>query len=269
MINIDSEKMPDISIVIISWKMKNLLKVCLNSIFKYTENVTFEVLLIDNNSHDGTYEMVAKEFPKVKIIKNSENKGVAPARKQGMEIASGKYILILDADTELIENSLNCLFDYMEANKGCGLVGCKLVDSDLNLHYSCKRFPSLLALVFRRLEKVKFIGKSNILRKHIMMDWDHNEIREVDYLIGACQFIRREVIDKIGYYDTKIFYGPEDIDYCLRVWKAGWKVVYYPFTKIIHHEQRITKRDFFSKISLQHLKGIFYLYRKYGYRIKL
>ncbi|HVO74777.1 MAG TPA: glycosyltransferase family 2 protein [Ignavibacteriaceae bacterium] len=261
--------MPDVSIVIISWKMKDLLKVCLNSIFKYSKDITFEILLVDNNSRDGTYEMVVREFPTVRIIRNSKNKGVAPARKQGMEIAAGKYILILDADTELIENSLKCLFDYMEKNKECGLAGCKLVDSNMNLQYSCKKFPSLLAFVFRRLENLKVVAESNILRKHIMMDWDHNNIREVDYLIGACRFIRREVVEKIGYYDIKIFYGPEDIDYCLRVWKAGWKVVYYPFTKIIHHEQRITKRDFLSKISFEHLKGILYLYRKYGYKIKL
>jgi len=261
--------MTDVSIVIISWKMKDLLRDCLASIYKHTNNIVFEVLLVDNNSQDGTHEMVAKKFPEVRIIRNSVNKGVAPARKQGMKLTTGKYILILDADTELIENSLKCLFEFMEKNKEYGLVGCKLVDSNMNLQYSCKRFPSLLSLIFRRLESVKFISKSNTLKKHIMMDWDHNEIREVDYLIGACQFIRREVIDKIGYYDTKIFYGPEDIDYCLRIWKAGWKVVYYPFTRIIHHEQRITKRDFFSKISLQHLKGIFYLYHKYGYKIKV
>ncbi len=258
-----------ISIVIISWNMRNLLQTCLQSIYRYTQGINFEIILIDNNSVDGTYEMVMEKFSDIKIIRNKENKGVAPARKQGMHRTKGRYVLILDADTELIENSIKDLYEYMEKNRECGLVGCKLVDSKMNLQYSCKRFPSLSALLFRRLERFKFISKSRTLKNHVMMDWDHKEIREVDYLIGACQFIRRDVIDKIGYYDTNIFYGPEDIDYCLRIWKAGWKVIYYPFTKIIHHEQRITKRNFFSDISLKHLKGIFYIYRKYNGKIKV
>jgi GT2 family glycosyltransferase len=186
-----------------------------------------------------------------------------------MEIAKGKYTLILDADTEFIENSIKHLYDYMEEHFDCGIIGSKLIDSNMNLQYTCKRFPTFFSLIFRRLDRFKVVSESNTLKKHIMMDWDHSEVKDVDYLIGACQFIRREVIDKIGYYDTNIFYGPEDIDYCLRVWKAGWKVIYYPHTKIIHHEQRITKKNIFSDISLRHFKGILYIYRKYNGRIKV
>ncbi len=100
-----------------------------------------------------------------------------------------------------------------------------------------------------------------------MQDWDHQDIKEVDYLIGACQFIRTDVVKKIGMYDDRIFYGPEDIDFCLRIWKAGWKVMYYPFTQMIHHEQRITKKNFFSSIALRHFMGILYIYKKYNFRI--
>jgi GT2 family glycosyltransferase len=261
--------MIDVSIVIISWNMKSLLEVCLQSIYKFNGHIKFEIILVDNNSSDGTYQMVKETFPEVRIIRNSKNLGVAPARNQGVRISNGKYILILDADVELIENVILCLFEFMEKNKECGLVGCKLVDSNMNLQYSCKRFPSILALLFRRLEHFKFIRESKTLKNHIMMDWDHKEVKEVDYLIGACQFFRREVINKIGYYDDRIFYGPEDIDYCLRIWKAGWKVMYYPHAKIIHHEQRITKRNFFSEISLKHLKGIFYIYAKYRGKLRV
>lgn len=263
------ENKPDVSIVIISWKMKDLLHKCLQTIYKFTKDVSFEVIVIDNNSLDGTSEMIETNFPHIKLIKNSENKGVAPARNQGLKEAKGKYILILDADMELVENSVKKLFDFMEATPSCGIVGGKLVDKNLNLQYSCKRFPTLLAFIFRRLEWIKPIKNSSTLRHHTMEDWDHNEIKEVDYVIGACQFFRKEVIEKIGFYDDKIFYGPEDIDFCLRIWKAGWKVYYYPHTYIIHHEQRITKKNLFSKISLKHFAGIFYLYRKYNFRIKV
>lgn len=259
----------EISIVIISWKMRDLLERCLKTIYDFTKNVTFEIIVVDNNSLDGTSEMIQNDFPEVRLIKNSENKGVAPARNQGISKTSGKYILILDADMELVENSIKQLYDFMESNPAAGIVGCKLVDKDFNLQFSCKRFPTITAFLFRRLEWIDSIKNSKTLKHHTMQDWDHNGIREVDYLIGACQFFRKEVVDKIGMYDDKIFYGPEDIDFCLRIWKAGWKVYYYPFTKIIHHEQRITKKNLFSKISMKHFAGIFYLYRKYNFRIKV
>lgn len=258
----------DISIVIISWKMKELLQSCLRSIYKYTSGVKLEIIVIDNNSQDGTSEMFKNEFPEIILIKNKENRGVAPARNQGMTIASGKYVLILDADVELIENSILQLYEFMESNPDCGIVGSKLVSTDRQLQFSCKRFPNLLSFIFRRLERFDVIKNSKTLRYHTMQDWDHQEIKEVDYLIGACQFIRGEVIKKIGMYDDKIFYGPEDIDFCLRVWKSGWKVMYNPHTQIVHHEQRITKKNTFSSISLKHFIGILYIYRKYNFRIK-
>ncbi len=259
-----SKEKYDLSIVIISWKMRDLLEVCLESIFKFTEGLTFQVILIDNFSQDGTIEMVEEKFPSVRLIKNPENRGVAPARNQGLKEVQGKYALILDADMELIENTIFQLYKFMEEHSECGMVGAKLVDSNRDLQYSCKRFPTVTALIFRRLEPFSFISNSKTLKNHLMKDWDHNSVKEVDYLIGACQFFRKEVIDKIGMYDDNIFYGPEDIDYCLRIWKGGWKIFYYPLTKIIHHEQRITKKNPFSLISMRHLKGIFYIFKKYG-----
>jgi N-acetylglucosaminyl-diphospho-decaprenol L-rhamnosyltransferase len=258
----------DVSIVIISWKMRELLKICLDSIYKFTNEINFEIIVIDNDSQDGTPEMIEKDYKKITLLKNSANRGVAPARNQGIRIAKGRYILILDADMEFKENSIAQIYDYMEKNQGVGLLGCKLVDSANTLQYSCKRYPNLLALVFRRLEHYKLIANSKTLRDHIMKDWDHNSIKEVDYVIGACQYFRRKLISEVGLYDDKIFYGPEDMDYCLRIWRFGSKVVYYPFTSIFHHEQRITKKKILSKISIMHLWGIFYIYWKYKGKIK-
>jgi N-acetylglucosaminyl-diphospho-decaprenol L-rhamnosyltransferase len=259
----------DLSVVIITWRMKDLIQKCLSSIFYYTKGLNFEVIVIDNFSNDGTIELIESEFSQVKLYKNKDNKGVAPARNQGIKLSSGKFILILDADMELVENSFLKLFEYMKQNSNCGIVGSKLIDQNFNLQYSCKKFPTLLAFIYRRLENFNFIKNSRTLRYHTMQDWSHNEIKEVDYLIGACQFFRREVIEKIGLYDDNIFYGPEDIDFCLRIWKSGWKVIYFPDTKIVHHEQRITKKNFFSKITFKHFLGILYIYRKYNYKLKI
>lgn len=264
----DTEKIINVSIILISWKMKDLLKKCLESIYKFTDGICFEIILIDNNSLDGTSEMIKNEFPSIKLITNNRNKGVAPARNQGLKIAQGKYVLILDADMELTENSLLQLYNFMESNKSCGLVGCKLVDTDLALQYSCKRFPTITSLLSRRLEIFNFVKNSKTLNYHLMKDWNHKSIVEVDYVIGACQFFRKEIIDKIGYYDDKIFYGPEDLDFCLRIWRIGYKVCYYPLTSIIHYEQRITKKNLFSTISFKHFLGILYIFKKYNFSIK-
>jgi len=263
-----SENKIDVSIIIISWKMRDFLKVCLDSICRVTKGISFELIVIDNDSRDGTAELIQKSYKNIKLIKNSVNRGVAPARNQGIEIAKGQYIFSLDADMELKENSIEHLFKYMEQNPNVGLAGCKLVDSQNNLQYSCKKFPNLFALIFRRLENHNFIQNSTTLKNHIMKDWDHNSIREVDYVIGACHFFRRELINNVGLYDEKIFYGPEDMDLCLRIWKNNFTVVYYPFTSIFHHEQRITKKKVLSKISFKHLNGILYIYIKYRGRIR-
>ncbi len=247
--------------------MQELLRNCLTSIYKFTSGINFEIILIDNNSTDNTYEMVKTDFPEVTLKKNNKNLGVAPARNQGMLMAKGEYILILDADIELIENSIFRLYEFMEKNPDTGLAGAKLIDKDGAVQYSCKRYPSLLALIFRRFEHFNVIANSKVLTRHIMKQWDHNSVKEVDYLIGACQFIRRKAMNAVGVYDDKIFYGPEDIDYCIRMWKSGYKVKYFPFTKMIHHEQRITKKKLISAISLKHLKGLIYIYIKYKGRL--
>lgn len=247
--------------------MRDLLQKCLSSIYNYTKEVSFELIVIENFSNDGTIEMIEQSFPNIKLIKNKENKGVAPARNQGMAIAKGEYVLILDADMELIDDSVSKLYSFMKNHESCGIVGAMLNDSDGNLQWSCKQYPTFRALLFRRLEKFAWVRNSKTLKQHTMAEWAHDEAQKVDYLIGACQFIRRDLMDQIGFYDDKIFYGPEDIDYCLRTWHAGWEVWYCPFTKIFHHEQRITKQKFFSKISVKHFIGISYLFKKYNWKL--
>lgn len=257
----------DVSVVIISWKAKQFLSSLLKSIYGHTKNVTFEVILVDNDSRDGTCDMVQEEYPQVKLISNQTNLGVAPARNRGIDAATGKYLFVIDVDTELFENSIEKLFAFMETHPQCGIVGSQLVDADGRLQYTSRRFPGLLVMIFRRLDFLSSVRNSKALRQHIMAEWDHGSIREVDYVIGACQFIRHDVLKKIGSYDGRIFYGPEDLDMCLRVWKSSYTVVYYPHTKIYHYEQRITKRRVLSLITFKHLLGILYLFWKYRGRI--
>lgn len=257
----------DLSIVIISWKMKALLRGLLSSIARYTEGITYELIVVDNNSKDGTQEMIRSDFPNAKLIINSENRGVARARNQALPIAEGKYILILDADMVLIENSFKKMIEFMDKTQDAGICGGKLISPDGIVQYNARRYPSLLTFILRRLTYLRVVQNSKALKNHEMIEWDRNDIRDVDYVIGACQMIRRDALKAVGLLDEKIFYGPEDIDYCIRMYQNGWKVYYYPCTSIIHYEQRITKKKYFSMLSLRHLCGIFHLFLKYGGRL--
>lgn len=259
----DTMNSVDVSIVIITWNIRGMVQRCLETIHQWTSGVSYEVIVIDNHSTDGTVEMVRSSFPEVRLVVNDRNRGVAPARNQGIRIATGENVLILDADTELMENSVAVLHRFMTEHAECGIVGCKLVDRDGALQYTSRRFPTLWSIVSRRLEFLNFIRTSDALARHMMKDWDHRTVMEVDYVIGACQFVRRSVFEEVGLYDENIFYGPEDLDFCMRVWRHGRRVYYLPDTAIHHLEQRITKRRPFSMITVKHLFGIVYLFYKY------
>lgn len=254
-----------ITVIIITWNAKNFLINCLESLHKENSSEIFELIIIDNNSTDGSLEYIEKNFPHAILIKNRSNKGVGPARNQGLKIAKGKYVLILDVDTKFLTlNGLQLLYDFMEQNRKVGIVGAKLLFPNDEIQHSCRRFPSVVVKLFNRFEKVGKIKNSDALKEHYMLDKDHEKIQKVDYVIGAFQFIRKEVIDKIGYYDEKIFYGPEDIDFCLRAKKAGYDTYYFPEVTLYHFYQRITKK-FFTKITWEHIKGLFYFYWKHKY----
>ena len=255
--------MIDLSIIIISWKMKDMLRELLQSITRHTEGITYEIIIVDNHSEDGTSEMARTEFPEALLIENPVNRGVAPSRNQALPLAKGRYVLILDADMLLIENSFKPMIEFLDTTADAGICGCKLTFADGAVQRNARRYPSPLAFILRRLTFLDCVKNSSILKYHEMSEWERNDVRDVDYVIGACQMIRREALQQVGLLDEKIFYGPEDIDYCLRMYRYNWKVYYYPHTRIIHYEQRITKKKLFSKISLLHLRGIIYIFFKY------
>lgn len=255
---------PVLSVVVISWKMRDLLARMLETLYRYTDSVPFEVICVDNGSGDGTSEMVAERFPAVRLLRNEKNLGVAPARNQGLRMAQGRHVAILDADLELVEDALGPLVEFLEVHPRAGIVGSKLVFPDGTVQFNAKRFPGLFALLARRLSFMNLIDGGRALSQHEMRDWNRGDTREVDYLIGACQVFRRELLDQIGCLDEAIFYGPEDIDFCLRARRAGWQVWYRHDVRIIHHEQRLTKRNPLSKISRKHYVGLLHFFSKHG-----
>jgi len=255
------------SIIIITWNAKHFLEKCLDSVYRRNKDYDFELIIIDNNSIDGTVKFIKENYPNAVLIQNDKNRGVAPARNQGFKVANGKYVLILDVDTELItENAFEKLAEYMDKNKSVGVLGPKLIFPGGELQLTCRKFPSIWVKIFNRFEMIPFIRNLRFLREHYMLNEDHNKILNVDYVIGAFQLIRKSLLDKIGYYDESIFYGPEDIDFCLRAKKNKYKVVYYPDIVLYHFYQRITKK-LFTKITLLHIKALFHFFLKHKYII--
>jgi N-acetylglucosaminyl-diphospho-decaprenol L-rhamnosyltransferase len=255
--------MLDLSITIISWKAKDLLHSCLQSIYQNTEGISMEIIVVDNGSFDGSSEMVEEKFPGVLLIKNEGNRGVAPARNQALARTKGRYVLILDVDTEITAGALTAMIDFMDCTPEVGLVGPKLVDTDRKLRLSCRKFHTIFTPFLRRFSNLPLVARSRMLREYQMEGWDHITPAKVDHVIGACQMIRRKALDVVGYLDDKMFYGWEDTDYCLRMWRKGYSVYYYPYSVVIHHEQRITKEQFISRITLEHIKSMIRFFSKY------
>jgi len=252
-----------LSIIILTFNSENLLRRCLSSIQENTTLNNYEVIIIDNNSTDGTRQFLkSMENNSYRFILNAKNRGVGPARNQGLKITKSEYILILDVDTVVTSGAIDKLVDYLDQNPKCGLAAPKLIDVQGRLQFTCRKYPTIVSKFLRR---VPFNWAQELLSEEEMHDWDHACIREVDYVIGACQLIRRSVVEEIGLLDEKIFYGPEDIDFCLRIWQAGYKVVFCPEAVIIHDEQRITRKKVFSRLSCKHAKGLAYFFWKHKY----
>ena len=250
-----------VSIIILTWNSEREIGACLASLSRGLSEFSSEVIVVDNGSQDQTCAVVRETRPDAQMLCNPENRGVAPARNQGIRLAQGEYVLILDDDTVVQPGALDVLIRYMEDRPKVGLCGPRLTDADGKLQLSCRRFPTLIDKLARRLPSI--LGQETA-RKAEMADWDHRTIREVDYVIGACQVIRRRALQDVGLLDERIFYGPEDVDMCLRLQQAGWRVAYNPDAVVVHEERRMS-RSLGSGLVWKHICGLGYYFWKHGY----
>jgi len=253
----------DLSVAIITWNAKETLKTCLHSIVRHARNIEYEIIIADNGSSDGTAEMLDKSFPSLSLIRNPENIGVSRARNQLMRIAKGRYVLILDDDTELVTSKLSELTAYMDKHEMVGIAGAKLMSVDNELQLSCRTLPKPIHVLFRKLGFFKAVRNGKVLAKHQMANWEHDSVQSVQFVIGAFQMIRRSLINSIGFLDEKMFYGFEDADYCARMLRAGYDVVYYPEVVVKHYERRMTYRAFFTKKAVINYRSYLRFYLKH------
>ena len=246
--------MVQLSIVIITWNQLSYLRDCLCSLQPVMQRKDVEVIVVDNGSEDGTCQYLTVNYPQIYLHINDCKKGLAYARNRGLELAQGKKVLFLDNDTVVNENAISGMEIYLDEHSKVGLCACRLVDSNSQVQDSFKPFPGL----WLKIKNVLGITKTNAPDLQTVT----SPIEPV-YVIGACQMIRREVIERIGLLDENIFYGPEDADYCMRIAAEGWKVVYLPQYTIVHHWRRATNKKLFSRLAWKHFCALCYFYAKY------
>jgi N-acetylglucosaminyl-diphospho-decaprenol L-rhamnosyltransferase len=246
----------DISIGIITWNARALLEQLLDSILATVSEVGFEIVLVDNGSSDGTVEMVRSRYPQVVLVENAENRGVAPARNQLLKKARGRYILSVDVDTTFIQKgAVETLVATMDSHPRAAIGGPKLVYKNGALQLSCRPFPSPLNILIEGTSLKKVLPDSRFVKGYTLEDWDHAELREVDWMYGAALVIRSEALERIGFLDEGFFYLYEDIDLCFQARRHGYQVLYIPEAVICHHLER-EERPIFSKTLRVHLRSI-------------
>ncbi len=245
--------MKRLSIIIITYNGLGFLTRCLDSLRTFVDDPSCEVIIIDNYSTDGTLQFLRSNYPNLQLILNSENRGVAAARNQGIAVAKGEKLLILDNDTEANDEAINAMSNYLDAHADVGLCSCRLVDRQGEPQDSCKPYPGLM------IKMRNVLGIDNKTRYVA----DADGVVEPVYVIGACQMFWRKVVDKIGLLDEHIFYGPEDADWCMRIKQAGWRVHCLNNYTIVHDYRRTTKQRPFSELGRQHIKALLYFYWKH------
>lgn len=259
---------PKISVCIVSWNVRRDLLACVESLAIAGRGIETEILVVDNASTDDSVAAVRQRFPEVRLICNAKNRGFAAAANQGLAAATGEYLLLLNPDTLLPPDALAKLLAAAEAHPEAGIIAPKLLNPDGTLQESCRRFPTPTAALFRHTLLGRLFPRNRWAAEYVMAEWAHDEPREVDWASGACLLIRRSVYETIGPLDEGFFWGSEDVDYCYRAHKAGYRVLYVPQPAIVHKIGASTNQAQLRTIVNFH-RSMLRLYRKHMARSRV
>ncbi len=231
----------DVSIVIVGWNASDLLHDCLISVYDQTRGIAFEVVYVDNASKDRNVDMVATEFPAVRILRNEKNEGFTHASNQGIEASNGRYVLLLNSDTIILNNAIAKMVEFADAHPEASVVGCKVFNPDGSLQRSCFMYPSILNTCLLVTYLYKLFPRSRFFGRAMMTWWDFDDVRQVQAVCGCCSMVRREAIKQVGLMDERYFFYGDESDWCHRFEKNGWKNLFMPHAKIIHYGGATTK----------------------------
>jgi len=223
----------DLSVIIVNYNVKDLLRKCLQSL----TGANYEIFVVDNASQDGSVEMVRGEFPEVKLIASDKNLGFAKANNLAIKESSGRYLLFLNPDTVVPKETLPELIKFMDENPKVGVATCFVELASSGMDPDCHRgFPTPWASFCHFSGLAKIFSRSKIFGAYHQTWKDLSKTHEIDSCCGAFMMVRREAMEEVGVWDEDFFFYGEDLDWCYRFWEKGWKVMFYPYVKIIHHK---------------------------------
>lgn len=255
-----------LSICIVNWNVSDLLKKCLQSIYKNPPSCDFEVIVVDNASSDDSLEMIEKFYYRgVRVLENKKNLGFSTANNQAIMISKGEYILLLNPDTEVMYGSFDKLIEFLDKDPDTGIVAPKLLNPDGSLQRSCLGFPTLSAMAARQLFIEQIWPNNPATRAYLMADFKYDKTQEVDQPMGACMLVRKVILDEVGLFDENSFMFFDEVDLCFRIKKAGWKIFFTPDAEIIHHGGTSIKKWGFHNLSRHWTCSRNYFFKKnYG-----
>jgi len=223
-----------VSIVIVSWNTRDILRDCLRSVYDQTEGIPFEVIVVDNASSDGSAETVASGFPQAILIRNATNRGFAAANNQGIAVAKGRYVLLLNSDTVVLDQAVMKAVAFADQHLDAAVVGCRVLNPDRSLQPTCFTFPSLLNLLLLTTYLAKVLPRNRFFGREKMAWWDRSDVRAVDVVTGCFMLVRRDAIAAVGAMDEDYFMYGEETDWCWRFKRCGWQVLFTPSAEIVH-----------------------------------
>ncbi|GAS84712.1 glycosyltransferase family 2 protein [Paenibacillus amylolyticus] len=253
----------DVSIIIVNFNTRQLTLDCLASMYASQTSYKYEVIVIDNASHDGSVEAIREVYPDVQLIANQNNTGFAVANNQGMELAKGRYILLLNSDTVVQPDTLHTMIYFMDRHPEMGASGCKVILPDGSLDKACKRgFPTPSASFYYAFGISRLFPDRPKFNQYQLGHLSPDDEYPVDCLVGAFMLVRRETIDQVGGLDETFFMYGEDIDWCYRIKEAGWGIFYYPRTYIVHYKGGSARRKPL-KITYEFHRAMWVFHRKH------
>ncbi len=258
-----------LSIIILNYKSAGLVKQCLKGLGNLSLDFSYEIIVVDNNSHDNLEEMIIKNYPNVKFIRAKKNRGFASGNNFGLRKAVGDYLLILNPDIAVLEGSLQKMLAFLKHNEKIGMVVPQLLNPDRTIQNSVMRFPRFIIPVYRRTFLGKFTKPKKMLKWYLMKDWDHNSNRVIEWALGACMMVKREALEDVGYLDERYFLYVEDTDWCRRFWEKDWQINYVASARMIHYHMRESAENFFTKLNIIHILSWLKYFWKFKNRKKI
>jgi len=256
-----------LSVIIVTYNSKGKIESCLRSLKNADLKMPYEVIVVDNKSNDGSLGSLSGQLPNFKVIVNKVNLGYSKAINIGIKAAVYEQVLVLNPDIIVMPGVIEIMLDYLARNNGVGLLGCKLLNEDGTLQYSVRRFLDLRTYLYRFTPLRGLMAGSAIERYYLMQEWNHNNNRLVDWVLGGCMLARKQALADVGLMDEHFFIYFEDVDLCYQLWVKGWQVAYVAEAAMFHKHMRTSANKLFNRATYEHFKSLLYFLWKHGLKL--